>query len=118
MLQWTVDFTNDPNNDYELMIEILCNGEDVGVIKYEKSELTFILFAHSKDITIPFDWLFGGMKEVNKKFIINKNMNINPKIKYSCSCCGYRTLDNELGCFDICPVCYWKDGNFQRDTTL
>jgi len=37
------------------------------------------------------------------------------KIKYRCPCCGYRTLDDEPGCFDICPVCYWEDDNIQRD---
>lgn len=35
--------------------------------------------------------------------------------KYHCPCCGYRTLDDGPGCFDICPVCYWEDDNFQRD---
>jgi hypothetical protein len=37
------------------------------------------------------------------------------KIKYNCPCCGYRTLDSEPGCFDICPVCYWEDDNLQRN---
>jgi len=41
---------------------------------------------------------------------------MNPtKIKYRCPCCGYRTLDDAPGCFDICPVCYWEDDNIQRD---
>lgn len=72
MLQWTADFTNDPNNDYELMIEILHNGEDVGVIKRGKHGLEFILFSHSKDVVIPFDWLLGLMNEVNSKLDVKK----------------------------------------------
>ena len=35
--------------------------------------------------------------------------------KYPCPCCGYFTLDDEPGSFDICPVCYWEDDNIQRD---
>ena len=29
-------------------------------------------------------------------------------VKYSCPCCGFKTLD-ERGGFDLCPVCYWED---------
>lgn len=28
--------------------------------------------------------------------------------KFTCPCCGYRTL-NERGAYDICPVCFWED---------
>jgi hypothetical protein len=28
--------------------------------------------------------------------------------KYSCPCCGNRTL-GEQACFEICPVCLWED---------
>jgi hypothetical protein len=39
---------------------------------------------------------------------IRKNM------KYTCPCCGYKTLDEEPpGTFDICPICYWEDDNIQ-----
>jgi hypothetical protein len=72
MLQWTADFTNDPNNDYELMIEVLCNDEEIGVIKHGKSGLEFILFSHDKDVVIPFDWLLGLMNEANKKLVIKE----------------------------------------------
>ena len=33
--------------------------------------------------------------------------------KYKCSCCGYFTLTDEPGHFDICSVCYWEDDNIQ-----
>ena len=35
--------------------------------------------------------------------------------KYRCPCCGYLTLDDEPGHFDICPVCFWEDDNLQAD---
>lgn len=34
--------------------------------------------------------------------------------KYICPVCGCRTLD-ELGGFDICPVCYWEDDGFYEE---
>lgn len=37
------------------------------------------------------------------------------KKKYKCPCCGYYTLEDEPGHFDICPVCYWEDDNIQAD---
>ena len=74
MLQWTADFTNDPNNDYELMIEILCNNKDVGVIKPGKHGLEFILFSHNEDIVIPFNWLLGLMNEANNSLNMKKSM--------------------------------------------
>ena len=36
------------------------------------------------------------------------------KLKYKCPCCGYYTLDN-LGEYDICPICYWEDDAFQSE---
>ncbi|RYZ90803.1 MAG: hydrolase [Proteobacteria bacterium] len=35
--------------------------------------------------------------------------------KYKCPCCGFFTLDDAPGNFDICPVCVWEDDNVQRD---
>jgi len=66
MSQWTANFTNDPNNDYELMIEILYNDKEIGVIKRDNLEVKFILFAHNKDFIIPFDWLLKLMNQANK----------------------------------------------------
>ena len=35
--------------------------------------------------------------------------------KHKCPCCGYYTLDDGPGRFDICPVCRWEDDNLQGD---
>jgi hypothetical protein len=29
--------------------------------------------------------------------------------KYTCPCCGYITLVNGPGLYDVCPICYWED---------
>jgi hypothetical protein len=33
--------------------------------------------------------------------------------KYTCPCCGYKTLDRN-GNYDICPICFWEDDPFQE----
>ncbi|KGK85830.1 membrane protein [Desulfosporosinus sp. HMP52] len=36
--------------------------------------------------------------------------------KYTCPCCGYKTLDNKPpGTYDICPICFWEDDWVQFD---
>ena len=35
-------------------------------------------------------------------------------MKYTCPCCGYKTLNEEPpGTFEICKICYWEDDNVQ-----
>lgn len=35
-------------------------------------------------------------------------------MKYTCPCCGYKTLDEEPpGTFDICEICFWEDDSIQ-----
>lgn len=35
-------------------------------------------------------------------------------MKYTCPCCGYKTLDEQPpGTFEICLYCYWEDDNVQ-----
>ncbi|WP_246019954.1 CPCC family cysteine-rich protein [Limnobaculum zhutongyuii] len=31
---------------------------------------------------------------------------------YSCPCCGAKVID-ELGCYEICPVCDWENDPVQ-----
>jgi hypothetical protein len=35
-------------------------------------------------------------------------------MKYTCPCCGYKTLDEEPpGTYDICEICFWEDDGVQ-----
>ncbi|RRB09386.1 CPCC family cysteine-rich protein [Larkinella rosea] len=34
--------------------------------------------------------------------------------KYTCPCCGYRTMDLGPGHYEICPVCFWEDDPIQK----
>ena len=37
-------------------------------------------------------------------------------MKYTCPCCGYKSLDSEPpGTFTICEVCDWEDDSVQFD---
>lgn len=38
------------------------------------------------------------------------------KTKYTCPCCGYKTLDDgDPGSYDICEICFWEHDNIQFD---
>jgi hypothetical protein len=32
--------------------------------------------------------------------------------KYTCPCCGYKTLEDEHH-YEICPICFWEDDHLQ-----
>ncbi|MCU5433057.1 CPCC family cysteine-rich protein [Bacillus mobilis] len=35
-------------------------------------------------------------------------------MKYTCPCCGYKTLEEEsTGTYEICNICYWEDDEVQ-----
>lgn len=37
-------------------------------------------------------------------------------MKYTCPCCGYKTLDEEPpGTYNICSICFWEDDGVQYD---
>lgn len=36
------------------------------------------------------------------------------KMKYTCPCCGYKTLDEEpTDTYEICKICFWEDDETQ-----
>jgi len=71
MKQWSADFTNDPFNDYELMIEILYNDKEIAVIKQVNKEWIINWYSNEKDILIPFEWLYSLLTEANDRLKLN-----------------------------------------------
>lgn len=37
------------------------------------------------------------------------------KPPYPCACCGYKTLDNLPGEYDVCSICGWESDPMQED---
>ena len=35
--------------------------------------------------------------------------------RFTCPCCGYKTLDEESGSYSVCLVCFWEDDPIQRE---
>lgn len=33
--------------------------------------------------------------------------------RFPCPCCGHLVFDEPTGSYDICPVCFWEDDEFQ-----
>jgi hypothetical protein len=65
MSKWRADFTNDPNHDYDLIIEISYLNEDVGIIKKTEFGPELVLFSHNKNIVVPINWLLKLIEEAN-----------------------------------------------------
>jgi len=57
MRNWTADWGNDPDDDYNLVMEILCDEEFVGVVKQSPSGLFVKWYPHKEDLNVPVDWL-------------------------------------------------------------
>lgn len=34
---------------------------------------------------------------------------------FACPCCGYKTLKEQPGLYEICQVCFWEDEPIQLD---
>jgi len=66
MKEWRADWTNDPNDDYNLILEILYDDEDVAVIKQGKQGLILKWYASQKALTLPVDWFLGLLKDAQK----------------------------------------------------
>jgi len=57
MEKWTANIINNPNNDYEIMIEINYGKIDVAAIKSGQNGLELELYANNKNFKIPVEWL-------------------------------------------------------------
>ena len=64
MLGWTADYANDPNNDFELIVEILYNDLDIGVIHEGKDGLELKWYEHQEAISVPLEWFANLINKV------------------------------------------------------
>ena len=67
MEQWSADFTNDPFDDYNLIVEILFNNEEVALINRGKKGLEIKWYPNEREITIPLKWLIKILIEAEKR---------------------------------------------------
>ena len=58
MQDWTADITNDPDNDFNLVIEIMYRDTYCGRIqRNQNKQLEIIWYRKENDMIIPVDWL-------------------------------------------------------------
>jgi len=67
MKNWSADFVNDPNDDYNIIAEIYCNSEEIGVIRKMDDVLKFRIYSRGNDIDVPAEWLAGLLNELRAR---------------------------------------------------
>lgn|GEM_PF-1395697 len=67
MKQWEADFGNDPNDDFNLVVEILYEDRDVAVIKQSHNGLLVKWYPHSEELVVPLAWLSELLLEAKRK---------------------------------------------------
>ena len=67
MLQWTADFGNDPDDDYNLIVIIYYDDVDVAVIKQTHCGLIMRWYPNKEELVIPVDWLSGLLFEAKRR---------------------------------------------------
>lgn len=63
MKGWTADIANNPNDDYNLVVEILYNEVDVAVIYKSGNELLLKYYANKDDLVVPVDYLLKLLQD-------------------------------------------------------
>ncbi len=66
---WTADIGNDPYDDYNLIIEVLCDDKDVAVIRNVDGEIVIKWYPQEKELEVPVDWLIGLLSTAKERLI-------------------------------------------------
>ena len=69
MPEWSADFINDPNSDFDVVLEVRCNDDDVAVIRKKKKKIEFTWYANQKDLTIPGELLLELIKVAEERLV-------------------------------------------------
>jgi len=67
MKQWIADFANDPHDDYNLIVEILYDEEEIAVIKQGQQGLEMKWYPNQEELTVPVDWLSELFLETKRR---------------------------------------------------
>lgn len=69
MKKWTADFGNDPNDDYNLVVEILCDDEEIAIVQKRNNEMEIKWYPNKDEIIIPLDWFLDLLQEAQKRLM-------------------------------------------------
>ena len=69
MQEWSADFVNDPSDDYNLIVEVLCDDKDVAVIRNNGRELTIKWYPRASGLEVPVDWLIGLLSTAKERLV-------------------------------------------------
>jgi hypothetical protein len=64
---WSADFCNDPHDDYNLVVEVLRDNEDMAIIKKIDGKLEMQWYPCEHKIAVPVDWLLALLGEATKR---------------------------------------------------
>lgn len=68
---WTADIGNDPYDDYNLIMEVLCDDKDVAVIRNIGGEIVIKWYPQDHEIDVPVDWLIGLLSTAKERLVRN-----------------------------------------------
>ncbi len=66
MPKWQALYINDPNQDYDLTLEIQLDDVDVGWIRRGEDGLELVWYAHPQHIKVPVTWLRELLQEAEE----------------------------------------------------
>ena len=74
MSGWSANYINNPNDDYNLTIELLYNNVDIAVIYKNKDKLELKFYANNEDMVVPIDWLSELLENAKKSIQIYRDI--------------------------------------------
>jgi len=79
--KWAAYWGNDPDDDYNLTLEVQCNEIEVSVIKQSQKGLILKWYISPKGFIMPVDWfsklLLEGIRDITDSTTVNEKIHIN-----------------------------------------
>ena len=73
--EWSAYYTNNPNDDYNLVIEILYRDSDVAFISRGQNGLELKWYANESDLVVPLEWIYSLLADAKSR-LGNKEENV------------------------------------------